>query len=73
MNNDYINNPTEIVILANEKKCVRVYGMGRVPAAFVQNWQLRYVVNLIINKQIHYYHKKEKTYLFKKHVAEPNE
>lgn len=64
MNNDYVNNPTEIVVLANEKKCVIILAMGRIPAAVVQNWPLRYVVNLIIEKKIQYYHKKEKKKFF---------
>lgn len=63
---DRITNATEIVVLANEKKSVIIKEIGRVPAAFVQNWQLRYVCTLIAEGKIKKYTSKKNRTLFNK-------
>jgi len=54
-----ITNPKTIVRLANEGKAV-VVDFYRVPAAFIQNWQFRMIMNLIRNKKLYTYKYKEK-------------
>jgi hypothetical protein len=49
-----IKDPWRIIELANTKKCVTFHGM-RIPAAVVQNWQLRFLLNQIDAKHLNEY------------------
>lgn len=51
-----IKNPKRIIELANNRKCVTFHGM-RIPAAVVQNWQLRFILNQIQGKHLREYKK----------------
>jgi hypothetical protein len=49
-----ITSAEEIVKLANAKKSI-IFAQGRVPAAIIQNWQLRVVINCINHGSFHVY------------------
>jgi hypothetical protein len=54
---DQVKSCVRLCRLADEKKAVVVTSMmnARIPAAIVQNWQTRFVVNLISRKKIFEY------------------
>lgn len=53
-----ITDPLEIIRLANNKKAI-VFHNIRMPAAIVQNWQLRFLVNQINGKYLYEYKPKK--------------
>jgi len=53
-----ITDPLEIIKLANNKKAVVFHGT-RLPAAIVQNWQLRFLINQINGKYLYEYKPKK--------------
>ena len=70
MKGELIISVEEVIELANQGKCVLHYHLGIIPAAFIQNWQARVLVNSIKNgylfKYIKNYNKTSSTRNFKK-------
>lgn len=56
MQGKLITKPQRIIDLANQRKCVTFHGI-RIPAAVVQNWQLRFILNQINGKHLREYKK----------------
>lgn len=66
---NYIESGSEVLHLANTGKCILVKQGGiwsRIPAAFIQNWQHRIVMNLIHNRAMAYYTPKPSTKIYPK-------
>lgn len=54
MRGKLIKNPLKIIELADQKKAIIFHNI-RMPAAVVQNWQLRFLANQISGKHLYEY------------------
>lgn len=54
MRGKLIKNPLKIIELADQKKAILFHNI-RMPAAVVQNWQLRFLANQISGKHLYEY------------------